>query len=97
MFLHLTIFLHSLLDFDFSYAVVFIIIVMIVAFADNEEADKNLRVLNIQSKLQIGLYACLLLFSLYLIVTNSIVFIGDKFAQQGKYDKAIIMYNINEI
>lgn len=89
--LYVTIYLHSLLDFDFAYLVIWAIVVMIIAFAQEE--------INCTFKVKpnfVLISSLVLIFSLYLIVVNGFYSIGDKLNANRKLDEARKIYSINK-
>lgn len=85
-----TIFLHSLLDFDFSYASVFIVISMIVAFnTNNKEKEISSNLIKIPMVI-IGILA------VYLFGINSLYQLSNTFVKYSNYNGAINMLNLNK-
>lgn len=88
--LYITIYLHSLLDFDFAYVVIWAIVVMIIAFA-KEEIQCTFK-----AKSNFALGSIILIFSFYLILVNGFYMIGDKLNANRKLDEARKIYSINK-
>ncbi|MCY6370893.1 O-antigen ligase family protein [Clostridium ganghwense] len=89
----LSIYCHSLLDFDFAYPQIFIFVVMIVAFGGAEKKLQNIK--NKKIVMILGKFV-LILFSVYLIMINFMSFIGSNYENKGKYEKALGIYNIEK-
>jgi O-antigen ligase len=119
--LYITIFAHSMLDFDFSYGSTFIIVIMVIVFSGSKEKDKrntekihnkkernqkvksasenlyNSKVLKKRNLIIIRLISsATLILTIYLIIANMSMLIGDKYASKGNYKKAEVLYNFNK-
>ena len=99
-FAYLITFLHSLLDFDFSFVSIFIIFILI--FIMGRKDRDFLKLLKKENKekyfKKIGytFYSVSLMLCTYLIIVNSVYSMGDNLVLRGQYEKAIKIYDINK-
>lgn len=86
--LYLTIYLHSLLDFDFAYIVTFLFLAMIIAFTVNDSY-----ILKINTK---AINIPLAILGIYIGLSTTFLYLGNKNYNTKNYDKAIKYANIFE-
>lgn len=91
LFLYITIYLHSLLDFDFSFSSIFVIVSMLLAFSTAKEEHS----LYLNWKIRIISLCPIFLIAAYLIIINSVYLIGDKYMANNNYLAARNAYNLN--
>jgi tetratricopeptide (TPR) repeat protein len=99
--LHITIFLHSLLDFDFSFATIFILYIIPVAFANTKLMQKSithtytsLSANNVFKASYAAACTVILIFGIYIFFCDAIVFAGKSFYSYKSYNNALLFYNI---
>lgn len=85
----LTIYLHSLLDFDFSFSTIFIIVIMIISSLHRSRDFK------LKASLKLALAGFGILVSVYVLVINSFLLLGDIYAKKDM-NKSIYLYQINK-
>ncbi|MDP4143044.1 MAG: O-antigen ligase family protein [Bacillota bacterium] len=90
--LYITIYLHSLLDFDFSFAVIFITVIMIVGLTGQSREDNEMEIKFSTKKYAIILCSILIAFVSYLTFVNGISIYSDSLVSNKEYDQAIGCY-----
>lgn len=88
VFIYVIIFIHSLLDFDFSYIPVLLLVILMVVFSDKEEKLSTYR-----TKQYILIPTFII--AIYFTIINSNYFIGDEFIAFNNFKGARAVYNIN--
>ena len=81
LFLYLTIYMHSILDFDFAYLVIFTVISMIAAFSGEIDINFENKILSL--KVIAGFLG------LYVFSTTTVYYIANKELSNGYYTRAI--------
>jgi hypothetical protein len=89
--IYITIYLHSMLDFDFSYVTIVALLVMFVAFS-NDTQDEKLIVININKLMPVTL----ILFTSYLVFVQANYYFGNILIQNNNLNTAEKLYNINK-
>ncbi|WML33090.1 O-antigen ligase family protein [Clostridium sp. OS1-26] len=85
----LTIYFHSLLDFDFSFTSIFIIVVMIMSFLDKRSS------FTIRKSVKMSMIILGLIISVYILIINSLVFLGNIYAKND-INKSVAFYRANK-
>lgn len=105
--IYLSIFFHSILDFDFSYPTIFIIFVMLIGLARGGEKETNYfksstkvknekYAKNLNTKVISGMISVVIVFSVYLISVNFINLIAGSLESSGKLQSALSLYRVEE-
>ena len=86
--LYISIYLHSILDFDFAYLFTFLVLMIIVAFAGdtNYEVKLNKKIFFIP----------VTIIGVYITFTSTIAYLGDYCFEKGKYDTVITLGKIQD-
>ncbi|WP_231272544.1 tetratricopeptide repeat protein [Clostridium botulinum] len=89
--MYLSIYAHSMLDFDFSFSTVIIIISMIFALNKKENENKELK-----HKLSYSINFLIGIFSVYFICCNGSNFLGNIYESNQQFKLAERFYKLNE-
>lgn len=84
-----TIYLHSLLDFDFSFATIFIIVTMLLSFSCKTKDFK------IKKSFKLVLLYFSILISAYVCTINAFSLLGDIYAKKDM-NKSVYLYQLNK-
>ena len=86
--LYISIYIHSVLDFDFAYLFTFLILVIIVAFVGeiNYEVKLNKKIFFIP----------VAILGVYITFTSTIAYLGEYCFEKGKYDTVITLGKIQD-
>jgi hypothetical protein len=89
--IYITIYLHSMLDFDFSYITVVALVVMLVAFSNDLQHEKFI-VINLNKTIPVSL----ILFTSYLVFIQANYYFVSLLIQNNNLNLAEKLYNINK-
>lgn len=84
-----TVYLHSLLDFDFSFPTIFITVMLII------NSSCKVRDLKIKSPLKFAVLGFTILIASYVCIINAFALLGDAYAKKDM-NKSIYLYGLNK-